>query len=226
MSSTKQLTLCLLMFLYTTFSAGAVEKADHLLVVEKKYGPLAEYERLWMNKLVLNRKPVAQFVSLPGNSGLELAMSIHREESKDHAASVYVLTISQPSARLWDCVRTSGKRPVRDPRKITTERCDIALPASTAKAVREIWLGLLAKVRTAEEPEPVVIDSTTELLFAARNDGRVLVGQIPPDPISPTLTSVIDLTNSLIELCNVRESDRPARIQAIERRARKIFKRI
>src|SRR2546429_9559832 len=84
--------------------------ADHLVPVEEAnntQSPESAYRKLWEQKLLVTPGEIARAVHLPGNVGVETAVSVYREESTKKPS--YRVTATQASRPLWDCVAPDTK---------------------------------------------------------------------------------------------------------------------
>jgi hypothetical protein len=179
---------------------------------------------LWREKLLVTPGDVARFVSLPGNVGVESAVSVYKAANgKPTTRGGYWLTVTQPSARLWDCIAEPGVGQPPDASKIAVERCDLELPESTALAVRRVWLSMLVQARPDPRPESIPLDNSTEVFSANDDNGKLLRGKIPSGRIQRNNSALLDIANSLIEYCNVTQNERAAKARKIEKKALKLL---
>jgi hypothetical protein len=190
---------------------------DHLLPLRQLKGSGIKYDHLWKQKLLITPGDTARFVALPGISGEEQAVSVYQMPGRRNPfGSDYWLTVTQATGRLADTIFTPGEKS-SDLRRIKIERCDIALPETTARAVSNTWLPMLHQVRVESTSGAILLDSSTEIFFAKTNSGKLLAGQLPPRTSKRT-SALLDIANSLIELCNVSEARRPEKFRNIEKK--------
>jgi hypothetical protein len=205
-------------------SAGQSSE-DHLVPIEKEYGSGAAYEKLWTKKLLVSPGEIARFVFLPGNIGEESAVSVYRKRKREKIE--YWVTVTQPSARLWNCIPQAGGKSRIDPRTIAVDRCDLPLSDSTAVAIGKVWIAMLLQTRPAAKSESISVDSSREIFSAQDSTGRTMRAQGPNRMIPGGRTSLLmDLANSLIEYCNVPESRRADKARQIERDASVLLKAV
>jgi hypothetical protein len=213
--------------------AGGLKGNDRLVSAEEflseEYSddsdPLVAYRKLWQKKLLLTPGDVARFVSLPGTSGKEIAVSIYRDRKKKNGRpGGYWLTVTGSSVPLWNCVPQETYRGL-NPQSVTVDRCDFPLPESTALAVRQVWLTVLARIR----PRPADLirgdSSSTELLSAKGSNGIVLRGRFP-DNLKPNTIALMTIANLLMDCCNVPEHERLTVTRKIETAANALLKRL
>lgn len=198
--------------------------ADHLVSVEEKYGSSAAYQQLWQKKLLITPGDIARFVSLPGNSGEEVAASVYRMPTKDRSLTGgYWLTVTQPSERLWDFVATPERTSPRDPELITIARCDVPLTQMTGRAVQLAWRTMLAEAHPATSRD-YALDRSIELFSVATNKGASRWAELPAVR-GRRVTALLNIGTALIDLCNMPESRRKRAMVRIENAALDLARR-
>ena len=188
----------------------------------------AAYQKVWQQKLLVTPGNVARFVGLPGNVGEEAAVSIYRDAGKKGGKpGGYWVTVTQASKRLWDYMPGTGVKPSIDPMTVPIERCDLPLQESTAFAIRDVWLTMLAQTRPEPKSESISLDSSTKIFSVSDSTGRTLRGQGPSRIIhGGNISMLIHLANSLIEYCNVPEPRRAEKARKIEKDASDLLPRV
>jgi hypothetical protein len=216
------------------FPAGVVlgtgsdrQVIDHLVPVEKEQGLGALYEKLWQEKLLVRPGETARFVSLPGNFGQESAISIYQARNRKNALQGgYWITITQASGWLWKTIPQSGQKPSLDPSKVTIDRLDLPLPESTALEIHRVWLAMLRQTKPERISESISLDNSREIFSAVNSNGAELRGQLPTSRPRGNTLALFHLANSLIEYCNLTESERSAKAREIEKKALKLLSSI
>jgi hypothetical protein len=170
---------------------------------------------------------MARFVYLSGSVQPELVVAIHRLDNK--AFSKYRVTITEPSAMLWDCIPTGDEkftgRIIPDPGNIRILRWDALLPESTASAIHSLWMAMLS--RTAADPctNCILTDSSKEIFSASDSRGKLLQAQVPIAPKENT-TALVNLAFSLANYARSPASRQPKLARKIEETATELLRRV
>ncbi len=197
---------------------------DHLVPVEKAdnaQSPESTYRKLWQQKLLVTPGEIAKSVHLPGNVGVETAVSVYREESAKKPS--YRVTATQASRSLWDCVAPDAKERV-NPDSIKIVRADAPLPESTAIILGKVWLAMLLQMRQERKADEISLDSSKEI-FSAVAHGKVIEGQLRGFGKRNT-SALSDLATSLLQYCDAPEPQRAEMARNIEKAASALLKRV
>jgi hypothetical protein len=198
---------------------------DYLVPVTKPLGSRAAYEELWKQKLLVTPGEIARFVGLPGTGGVETTVSVYRAPGKEGSLpGDYWMTATQASESLWNCVEPGTKGQV-DPNAIAVERCDAAIPESTALTVHKSWLTMLSQSRPQHDSRVIPVDSSREIFSAVDAEGRILQGESPTAPKINT-NALINIALSLLEYCGADASSRATIATDIEKAASNLLDRV
>jgi len=193
--------------------------SDHLVPIDPYSNPT--YRRLYKQKLFITPGEVARFVSLPSAIQPELAVSVYRAGAAGDAV-VYMVTVTQPSSRLWDCIPTGDEkftgRSIVDPRTIRTIRWDASLRESTANAIHTLWLAMLRQTKPDPCKNCADTDTSTEIFATTDSRGKLLEARAPIAPKDRTST-LVNLAFSVADYTRASASQRPALAERIERTA-------
>jgi hypothetical protein len=206
--------------------AGAASSFDdHLRPVKEiadGQSPEAAYERLWRRKLLPTPGEIARSVHLPGNVGVETAISVYRKVLAKRVE--YWVTATQSSLSLWGCVAPDAPKPV-NLESIEVARVDARLPTRTALLVRKAWLASLRQTRQRPPSEEIMLDSSTEIFSAVGPDGKLLTGQF--EGLGQGNTAALSaLANSLLQYCDSPESERADIARKIDKAAADLLGRV
>lgn len=215
----------LAMIVFSGHACGIEVVADHLVPLKKQQGVNLEYEKLWRRKLLVSPGDLAQFVGLPGNVGEETAVSVYRQTQQDNTTAGYWVTATQAKERLSKAIPQLGVDGTVDPQNISIERCDAALPESTAIAIHDLWVAMLSQTSAEPKSESISIDSSTEIFSAVDASGKVLRGQTSRRPGKNSL-ALVQLALSLMEYCDAPASQRVGKAREIKKVATDLLSRI
>lgn len=205
-------------------NAGGFPVDDHLLPVEEvndAQSPEGAYERLWRQKLLVTPGDIARSVHLPGNVGVETAVSVYRSPLSN---GEYRVTATQTSAPLWGCVAPDAPEPV-NPDSIAVARLEAPLPETTALAIQKVWRAMLLDVQKQPKSDELLLERSTEIFSAAASDGRLLTGQIQGLGKHNT-AALSELANLLLQYCDSPETRRVEIAHRIEKAASALLERI
>lgn len=205
-------------------NAGGSPVNDHLLPVEEvsdAQSPEGAYERLWRQKLLVTPGEIARSVHLPGNVGVETAVSVYRNPLSN---GEYRVTATQTSASLWRCVAPDAPEPV-NPDSIEVSRLEAPLPETTAFAIQKVWRAMLLDVQKRPKSDELLLESSTEIFSAAAADGKLLIGQF--QGLGQGNTAALSaLAHLLLQYCDSPETERVEIARAIEKAASDLLGRV
>jgi hypothetical protein len=211
-------------------SAFAATSEDHLEPVVEYLGAAPLYRKLWREKLLVTPGELARFVQLPGSRGVEVAVSMYKDDRKSGGLpGGYWLTMTEPSVTLSQCYPREDKSKYIDPRTIHIKRLDAPLPEATALAIRKLWLVMLNKARPGPDPETyITLDSTQQYFSAQMPDGKVFEAVTPSVPVGPNAKTdqLIRIGFLLLYYCEVRPPNRPQVARKIGAKAAALAKRV
>jgi hypothetical protein len=217
--------IVLTLYLGLTLNCRASSQDDHLVPMAKAAESSARYQQLWRQKLLVTSGEVARFVGLPGNSGLETAVSVYRASGKKGSLpGNYWVTATQASQRLWNCVVPGAKGRI-DANMIRIVRCDAPITESTAIAVHKSWLAMLSHARPQTNSNEILVDSSREIFSAVDDRNRVLEAQLPGAPGKSTMM-LINMALSLLEYCGAHSDQRASIAGNIEKQAGILVRRV
>lgn len=213
-------------FLVTNLSNNMLA-ADHLVPVEDyltdRMPVRTAYRAAWQNQLLTcPANAVAQFVSLPGLTGVETAVSLCPVAGSENKYRLMTATASQ---RLWSYFAPAGKPPTASVKDVQINRCDAPIPDTLANMVYSVWLAILRQSRPEDSGGAIVLDSTREIFFATDKNGRQLRAQASADPGVNTL-ALIDLAFSLELYCEAPSHSKPQLAQQIQKKAEALLQRL
>lgn len=219
-------------FLVSTWLNWVFADSSHLVPVDPNFetGAGAEYRRLYETKLFVTGGDVARYIHLPGPiMEIESVVSVDRQRANDRTAREnYTVTVTRPSVRLWSCIATGEEkvtgRKVVDATSVTVVTHTAELPASTAETLHELWINMLQRAKP-EACNECIKEGTTELFSARDSESKVLRAELPANP-SRNIADLLQIANSLMDYCDVRETERVAAARAISERASDLLRRI
>jgi hypothetical protein len=199
---------------------AASSDQDHLVPVKEASGLSAVYRKVWERQLLVTPGEIARFVSLPGTSDVETAVSVYRKPGKNKSLpGDYWVTATQASKSLWRAVESKS-----DPRKTPIQRCDAPIPESTALAVHKAWMAMLVQTKP-RQASGISVDSSQELFSAAKSDGAILEGESSSNP-KQNIKALIDIALSFMGYCDAPVGKRPKIANKIEKTASNLLTRM
>lgn len=180
---------------------------DHLVPFSDRgddSGYLRAYRKCWQRKLLVTSGEVARFVYLPGITGEETSVSIHRTRRVGKSTD-YAVTATKASKRLWGYF-TLGASPMGRADDVPIIRDDTPMPAATAIAIHALWMAALKNAREPTARNILLIDSSTEIYSAVEN-GRLLIAKAPID-FGPKTRRLAEVTNMLLAYVDAKPTRR------------------
>lgn len=181
----------------------------------------SEYNRLLKRKLFVTRDEVARYLFLTNGMDGDRSVAVYQAAGKKRAMpGNFWITATVASTSILRCTSLPGQEAL-DIKSVTVTRYDAPLPASTARAVHELWLATLER----SEPEADIQVSPTGI-FSATNTGgiklRAATGSLENNSIS---LAMLALGQDLINYPQFPLSMRPRLARGIEEKAMRLLER-
>jgi len=184
----------------------------------------AELGRLLKKKLDVTRDDVARYLFLTNGSDGDRSAAVYRAIGK--AGSLqgsYWVTATEASTALDRCIPYEGQEePYVDPKSVVVQRYDAPLPASTAKAVHELWLAMLER----SQPESEISIAPTGV-FSATNAGgtrlRAATSWLGDNSIS---FAMVTMGETLIKYPKSPAAQRAKLADVIEKESKRLLERV
>lgn len=180
---------------------------------------------LYESKLFVTKDEVARYVFLT-NANYDGDRSVAIYRASGIAGSLpenYWVTSTEVSTSLLATIPTAVEKARINPRAVKVLRADAPLPASTAKAIHELWVTMLERTRVEERAVPC---APTAVISAVTERGaRLKAITVSLGEDSPCL-ALMRLGQSLINYPQLPARQRVEAARKIEKESQRLLKRI
>lgn len=184
----------------------------------------SELGRLLKKKLYVTRDDVARYVFLTNGNDGDRSVALYRAVGKGGSLQgSYWVTTTVASAPLDRCIPYEGQEePYVNPKSVVVQRHDAPIPASTAEAVRKLWLAMLER----SQPESQISIAPTGVFSATDLHGtrlRAATSWLGDNSIS---FAMMTMGWTLIEYPKKSAAERAKLADVIEKESNRLLERV